>query len=163
MPPEALAPWATAGIWGFPLSLIVLYAAFKLFNLLAVRQRRFVFPVLHLVKNFAGALILPLTPLGTILLFSQWVSQVALYLIHRGPGGAATFNRHAFRAMIFAIVLSIGVFLRPTDTLEALRGAGVCGGVMGMQAALIFGWLLFRSLQRAYGRGLLRIFRGRLV
>lgn len=139
--------------------LLLLHGIFTLFNRLTVRQRRFVFPLLHLLKNFLPILLFPFASLGIPLLAAQWVSQVVLYLRHRGRGDAAAFNRQAFRAVLFAGLVLVGGLLYPSAIWNENTWIREWEHPRAVLAGLIAVWLLFRVIQRTHGRRIFSIMR----
>lgn len=145
-----------------------LFTAFRLFNRLPVHRRPWVFPLLHGFKGFAGAVFLPLTPLGVALLASQWLSQIVLYVTHRSGGNPAAMNRQAHRGAYFTLFALLAVLFVPGGGWATLSGSDMTDNTgfwsfpvlfafPGLQITLILAWLAFRALQRAYGRRIIAI------
>lgn len=148
--------------------LVVLLVTFRLFNRLPITRRPYVFPVLHFIKNFAGAFFLPLQPLGALLLASQVGSQMMVYIAHRSGGSGAAFNRQSQRALLFGVLAGACLLTLPMETFHAFLGptapkaqsllhTPVLGWCYGLQFTLILLWMAFRIVQRAYGRGIVAI------
>lgn len=158
------------------LVLLTLRTAFWAFNRLRVTLRPYVFPILHFIKNFAPALLIPISPLAWLLLASQFVSQMMVYIAHRSGGNSAAFNRQAQRMIIFGALALAMWWSIPIDAstpgmrtwpfeLHAWAGqllaepwhTPVVAGSFAIQLGCIAVWLAFRTLQRAYGRGIVSI------
>jgi phosphoserine phosphatase len=121
-----------------------LHACFTLFNRLPVQRRLFVFPWLHAFKAFACAVIVPLTPLGILLLAAQVASQTGVYYAYRRLGSARGYNRQIFRALFFGFFALATLAVYP-DSWRA---------VFSLQSGLIGAWLAWRMAERAFGRPL---------
>lgn len=119
-------------------ALVILRIVFWLFNNLKTRRRIFCFPLLHTIKNFAYTALLPLTPLGLLLLGSQVMIQTLTYNIYRHGGDISHFNRQGYRLLLFLLALS---------TTGWLAG----GFAFGWRGGLIVAWLLWRTIERAGG------------
>lgn len=153
-------------------TMIVLLAAFHVFNRLPITRRPYVFPVLHFIKNFAGAVFIPLQPLGALLLASQVGSQMMVYIAHRSGGSGSAFNRQSQRALLFIVLLAASLITYSTFAIGPLWGpvlpdsasfwsTPVLGWFPGLQLSMILLWMAFRALQRAYGKGFIAILRAR--
>jgi len=121
-----------------------LHGCFTLFNALPVERRLYVFPWLHAFKAFACAAIVPLTPLGILLLAAQVASQTGVYYTYRRLGSARGYNRQIFRAVFFGLFALAAWAVYP-DSWRA---------VFSLQAGLIVAWLAWRIAERAFGKPL---------
>ena len=144
----------------------LLLVSFRVFNTLPVARRVYAFPILHFVKNFFGMTILALNPIGLILLLSQLLSQMMVYVVHRSGGNPGGFNRQAQRALIFITLIVTFSLATPWDLALAGQefllhapwwGKPVYSGVPYLQIAIILLWMGFRIVQRAYGKGIVGI------
>ena len=161
-------PYFVLGFFGGPYMLLLLISAFGVFNSLPVNRRVYIFPFLHFVKNFFGMTFALLEPIGFLLLTSQLVTQMTVYVVHRSGGNPGGFNRQSQRALVFVIV-GLAYFLNPSDwqlTVDSgiydpsdWLGNPVWTTHPTLQVSLILLWMAFRIVQRAYGRGIVGIMR----
>lgn len=146
LPQTGFSPWAwNAGAW--TAILLALYTVFGLFNRLPVQRRIWVFPALHTAKTFSFAALIPLTPLGILLLLAQIVSQSANYLLYRRGGDIRRFNRHAFRLFFFLLCVFITGAFYPAFWKETWR----------VQMLLILLWSAARALEHHLKMNFFRI------
>ncbi len=134
--------------WGA--MLLVLHGLFAAFNAMAPRRRIAVFPLLHGMKTFAFAVVIPLTLLGALLLLAQVACQSVNYIIYRRGGDWERFNQHTFRLLFFVALLIPASVLHPA----------LPEGLLGWRGALICAWMALRIAERASGTGLRRVLLG---
>ncbi|MFP4499553.1 MAG: HAD family hydrolase [Candidatus Hydrogenedentota bacterium] len=135
-------------LWGG--MLLVLQALFSAFNAMAPRRRIAVFPLLHGMKTFTFAVVIPLTLLGALLLLAQVACQSVNYVIYRRGGNWERFNPHIFRLLFFAALLIPASVLHPA----------LPEGLLGWRGMLICAWMALRIAERASGTGLRRVLLG---
>ncbi|OQB43464.1 MAG: hypothetical protein BWY09_00165 [Candidatus Hydrogenedentes bacterium ADurb.Bin179] len=127
------------------LILLVLYGLFKVFNSLNTYRRIYLFPFLHGIKNFAYAVLLPLSLPGALLLGAQVLSQSSIYLIHRHGGRTNQFNRQTYRVVYLVLFVAVAAVALPRpEALVSLRWLPI-----GL-------WLAYRIARRRYGKDLFR-------
>jgi hypothetical protein len=131
-----------AGSWAAV--LLALAATFTVFNRLDTYRRLYVFPGLHAFKVFACAALVPLTPLGALLLAAQAASQTGVYLIYRHQGQVAQYNRQTFRAIFFVLFVIAALAYAP----------GNHSMLWSVQALLMTVWLALRIAERVYRKAL---------
>lgn len=121
---------------GFMLALIVTRRAFGLFNSLPKTQRVWVFPILHLGRNFSFALVVPISMLGGSLLLANTLARTVPYSIYRITK-IKTWQNYPEATLRLGIVLSFGLLL-----LLSMPAPGL---TEFLTAAAIIGWCVHRA------------------
>jgi hypothetical protein len=129
--------------------LVSVYSVFYVFNQIGPRKRILLFPLLHILKTFSFVVILPLTLIGFLLLAAQVLSISTNYLIYRLGGNLEKFNRQLWRTLFF-LVCCLGTYIITNPALST----GDC-----IRLALITVWCSIRTIEAAYHKNILRIFR----
>ena len=140
--------WAFALEYGCWMALLAgVYLVFRTFNRRPPHKRLLLFPMLHVLKTFSFAMLVPLTILGALLLAGQVLSISMNYFIYRHGGDWQRFNRQAAR---------MAVFLPPAALVWLALPAGSLGAGPA-RWTLILAWGAMRSLEQARRKNILRI------
>ena len=101
--------------------LVMLRLVFYIFNRVKTMTRIYVFPVLHILKTFSFAAVLPILTFGYAALLGQILSTFTAYCTYRFLKTREGVPRLVFRAVVFYMILITGLIARPGN-FEAFYG-----------------------------------------
>jgi hypothetical protein len=131
-------PWVL-GAW--LACLVAVRIVFRLHNVFSPNWRIPTFTGLQVGKTFSYAAVLPINPIGSIILVSQILRQTINYVIYRVRGTSQNVKRQQLRLFSF-IALSAG-YVAWTHNAQAL----LCAQYLCAAA-----WCVYRVLRERYGQ-----------